>query len=177
MANYSDSQPVLGSKSRRPRKLLVILFGFGVITVAILLVSIIFSSNHCLDVTDYKDLTGTTVPYPGAFVPKTDFYAYVLSFSGKSTTYAPDASAITSTIGKFYQSHRRKSIVITVDSIGAISTGETVAQARIQDTKTNLVRAGVKASAIKTDAPNLIDTEPGSKDIVTLSITTGESCR
>lgn len=134
--------------------------------------------GSCLDKSDYKDLTGTT---PAELDVSNGFYTYAIEFDGASTSYSadnsPSAPDIIKNIGAFYQSHKSKSILITLGSINSSSIGAGTATERLHQIKDELVTNGVSESDITVGEPALADTEPDTNDIATISITTKQGCR
>jgi hypothetical protein len=173
--------------NRNSRRKLLLIIGLMFVVVTIIIVATRSSDNDpsnptntsgCLNKSDYKDLTGTT---PAELDVGNGFYTYAIEFDGTSTSYStdnsPSAPDIIKNIGSFYQSHKHKSILITLSSINSNSTGAETATERLQQIKDGLVANGVSESAITVDEPALTDTEPGTNDIATIAIATKQGCQ
>lgn len=172
---------------RNARRKLILTLGMVLIVVAALLLvtrpkedspSSHSDAGGCLSEGDYKDLTGTA---PAELDTSSGFHTYAVEFNSVSVSYSSDTSpngqAIIKNIGSFYQSHKHKSILITLSSISANSTGEKIATERLQKIKAELVAGGVSDEAITIDKPLLADIEPGTSDIATISISKGQGCQ
>jgi hypothetical protein len=179
---FKPSDPFVAStpvKRRAPRKLLV---GGALLVVALVfglfLTTMLTRSNVCLDTTDYKDLTG--VPASN-LNPKLDFYTYAIEFNGTSTTYfndgSPSSQTIIKTVGDFYKSHSKKSIVVTIDSLNSTATTQATATERLQTLKKDLLAAGVGESSIKANTPAFIESESDAKDVATIALSSRTDCR
>lgn len=176
--------PPESPKSSRKRHALI---GLGVLiflalvgTVTALVVN---QGAACLDVNDYKTLTGTELS--DSLSPSESFYTEYVLFKTGSTDYddttdsGEHGTQLIQKIADFYKITANKSVIITVGGNYFVATAATEAAERVQTVKSSLLLAGVPESVLKVVAPTYIEPEDTATTTseTSIAITSASTCK
>lgn len=130
--------------------------------------------SKCLNGTDYTDLTGYIMPT--GTDPASNFYSYVLEYADNSLV-AANEQQVAADIARFYTTHARKSIQITLSGINQDPTTELVATKRLEGFANRLEQGGVESASIRSLEPQFYELDSNYAGVVTATIASGQECR
>lgn len=172
-------------KKRSPKIALIIASSIIVLGVCIVIgLSIATPKSTCLDITDYKELTGVTLS--DSLSPTDNFYTQYAQFKDNSVSYdssvdgGQHGDVLIQKIVDFYKGHPSKPMVITVGGSYLTPSAETLTNQRISTVESSLLKAGIPSAIIAVTGANYIapeDEGSGDSGEVTLAVTSDPSCR
>jgi hypothetical protein len=162
--------------SKKRTRLLFASGAVATLVVLVLLAQLVVGmfSNKCLNGDDYKELTGHDMPAIGN--PKSNFYTYIVEFSGDSAS-SSDTQSTANTLAAFYKAHHRKSILINLSGVNQDTTATATGVARINNFADQLAKGGVKESAVQAAAPQFVATDSDTDGTLTATIVTSGDCK
>lgn len=175
------------SKVHRFRPALLIVATLAVVTaITFFITQYVDQSPTCLNASDYKDLTGEE--YVGDISSTEEFYSFAIDFPVDSSTYdttaEPNGQYIINQISSFYNSHKSRSIYITIYGYYLDSDDKTLTEWRYNNIRADLISVGVPADIIRNEItvigqeanPEDDPADEGTDSLI-VSLASAASCR
>lgn len=184
---FDSIQQPLPSPKKSPKLLLLGIMGVVIllaIIVGVVLAVFMTNSVRCLNVADYKTLTGTDAVEVST--PPDEFYSTSIAFKDSSTDYDTNADSTQNgkefiqKIADFYATNKATtSILISLRSNYFSKDASIIAAAQINTVKADLLKAGLPESSLSVSSPLYIEPE----DAIThptetiIAISSASSCK